>query len=522
MLATPSKDSVCSRAKFGNEYDRKNISDFCKKAEQKDGNADFNIISLIRLLYDTNLPDDIKSEIYAALSDFVFWPHDAHDGEKLQKIVYWSENHTLMLLSSAILLRQRLKMEGDERNICPTDLEHHLLLCFLRAHVECSTKGVYEVLSFVYLPYTLCALLNIVDFCADEELVALATQLADIVVTQMMQVTTSSGVCSLAAAARTYRRFRLRTFGHAVNHFVYCMTGKHPDAPLEDASVPGVKPSTGAVVASANAVRPAESVRVSEGRTDQGTVLAGEDEDYQQHPHSPGGSNSNNTAGVGVDGNRNRAALQPSRLGDFICTTEKYAPPAEAFEAFSQQGFRQIECNPSLADMHAYFKQYIPPKSLSGVSEGGSIDRTVLQDEMLPFFWSAGLLVHPHYASQTKEYVARLNLGRNVHLWPLAWLSGGVTRYLSNSLESWAAGQCYIDIKLNIYKDHRLVLSSFEKFNGGTIGYQQMPWMINLDGVGIWSQSGKGSENIGGFDVTNTHTPVVSQKHHVLVVAFST
>lgn len=60
------------------------------------------------------------------------------------------------------------------------------------------------------------------------------------------------------------------------------------------------------------------------------------------------------------------------------------------------------------------------------------------------------------------------------------------------SYSSLACGQNYTDIVLNVYKsrNRKVVLSSFENFNVNLRSFQQNPWMANLSGVPLWTQSG--------------------------------
>ena len=87
-------------------------------------------------------------------------------------------------------------------------------------------------------------------------------------------------------------------------------------------------------------------------------------------------------------------------------------------------------------------------------------------------------------------------------------------------MSHWSAGQNYTGIELNLYKaPGGLILSSFEKYNVGLCGYQQMPWMANVSGVGVWSQSGSAT-SLGYFEVTNIYSPYVSQNKTLLVAAY--
>ena len=57
---------------------------------------------------------------------------------------------------------------------------------------------------------------------------------------------------------------------------------------------------------------------------------------------------------------------------------------------------------------------------------------------------------------------------------------------------SLAGGQNYTDIRLNIFKtpNMKVVLSSFEEFNVNLRSFQQNPWMANIAGAPLWTQSG--------------------------------
>jgi hypothetical protein len=42
-----------------------------------------------------------------------------------------------------------------------------------------------------------------------------------------------------------------------------------------------------------------------------------------------------------------------------------------------------------------------------------------------------------------------------------------------------------------------------------------------LSGVGIWTQSGGGSDSVVGFGMSNTYNPAVSQEGSILVAAYA-
>jgi hypothetical protein len=81
----------------------------------------------------------------------------------------------------------------------------------------------------------------------------------------------------------------------------------------------------------------------------------------------------------------------------------------------------------------------------------------------------------------------------------------------------------YTDTTLNVYKtDGGLVLSSFENFNSRCAGFQQLPWMANISGIGIRTQSYGEKNSIAGFDMIHTHQPRVHQQGGTLIASYST
>ena len=264
---------------MGEEVDR-----YIHNVTAREPDVDFQIIKLVRILYMIESgagADDypvakvmnLKGRVDAALSDFPFWPHThtpaipttQHAAADLtpnsphgnaDKLVFWSENHIFMMLSSAYLYQQWKLQANTEAGAAIKELhkslEAKLLLRYLAAHLDllfCSSTsengnesgdrgcsrvatgagevptwenengehaastdsfdtsrshsplctsasficgGVYEVLSHVYLPFTLSSLLNLCDFALDAEVRAGAQVLADRVATQLMLGATRS------------------------------------------------------------------------------------------------------------------------------------------------------------------------------------------------------------------------------------------------------------------------------------------------------------------------------------------
>lgn len=112
-----------------------------------------------------------------------------------------------------------------------------------------------------------------------------------------------------------------------------------------------------------------------------------------------------------------------------------------------------------------------------------------------------------------------MKLRHNIHLKLLTWLP----RTAISSFSHFSLGQSYTDLVMNIYKQPGgLVLTSFELFNCGICSFQQLPWIANVNGIPVWSQSGGGAESISGFGITNTHNPYIKQRENVSVISHST
>lgn len=185
--------------------------------------CDWNLCQAVRLLffeYDADMVgvlDCIRSE----LRSFPFWPMVSLEYCN-NSFCYWSENHSFMFLSSAYLFQQ---IERGGRGP-PRGRETAILRAALMAKLRGGPgKGLYEVLSHVYLPYTFCAMLNLIDFANDRDIVDMATAIADAIAYQFALATSDQGVVSLTASARYFARCRLRTFDHNVNQLMLIMAG---------------------------------------------------------------------------------------------------------------------------------------------------------------------------------------------------------------------------------------------------------------------------------------------------------
>ena len=87
---------------------------------------------------------------------------------------------------------------------------------------------------------------------------------------------------------------------------------------------------------------------------------------------------------------------------------------------------------------------------------------------------------------------------------------------VANMLSQYLKGQSYLGLVMKVYKGNRFVMSSLENFNPGISSFQQFPWMINFDGLPVFSRSG-----LGGLfteQLTNCINPNLLQSEDLLVV----
>lgn len=175
----------------------------------REGDSDFCMLPLIRVLYQDvskwtqKEQADMKhlqNRTISALEGFPFLPKEGQ--QIMDEIVFWSENHLFMTLTSAYLFYQRMEMTNGvlrEADWESKYLECRLLRKYLEIHLHESFNGVYEVNSHVYLPFTLNALLNLYDFAVDSGIKNQANRLIDRIVELLALATDpSSGIINLS------------------------------------------------------------------------------------------------------------------------------------------------------------------------------------------------------------------------------------------------------------------------------------------------------------------------------------
>jgi hypothetical protein len=233
------KHGFLTKLKHGNTVDLKRLNELCSVVTRHGHKSDFNVIILIRFLY-LQLQDSSphlnphREQVERALADFSFWTGDTEIDSRrmaMEKTIFWSENHTFMYLSSAYLFHQHLIDSSSPllATSCVNYSDRDRLLIYLESHCHPKFNGVYEVLSCTYLPWTICALLNLFDFAKEPKIRDLSRLLLDNIITTFCLVSTRDGICNLTASTRQYLDLRTKTWGHNINQLMFLITGKTTD-----------------------------------------------------------------------------------------------------------------------------------------------------------------------------------------------------------------------------------------------------------------------------------------------------
>ncbi|WP_226647794.1 hypothetical protein [Microbulbifer variabilis] len=169
--------------------------------------SDFTLTRLIRILY---FRPEIKDELLAALDGFHFWFKESGTGDH----IFASENHMIMYTSAQYLLQEKYGVFADDRTYRR-----------LKRYLEVKNQyGFYEFYSPNYYPYTLSALLNLVDFAEDAEIRNLASGAAQRLLQDILLVTNDEGAF-YSAFGRGNDGYREMCVDANINRIIYLLTG---------------------------------------------------------------------------------------------------------------------------------------------------------------------------------------------------------------------------------------------------------------------------------------------------------
>lgn len=177
---------VCLVAAGLREYDRETFAGQFEKIRSRRDTSDFDLTSLLRMLYLDRktgaLPDDLRAELEDVVLGFKYWL----DEPGPDKMVWWSENHQI-LFHSLEYLAGHLFPDRVFGNSGLTGRQHmvHAEPLLRRWLFNRARFGFSEFHSNVYFEEDMPALLNLVDFAPDERIRAEAAILLDIIALDM-------------------------------------------------------------------------------------------------------------------------------------------------------------------------------------------------------------------------------------------------------------------------------------------------------------------------------------------------
>jgi hypothetical protein len=149
------------------------------------------------------------------------------------------------------------------------------------------------------------------------------------------------------------------------------------------------------------------------------------------------------------------------------------------------------------------------------------VDRTIFQ-------WSAGNYFNGENIDDTVKLINDYNLWGHAHfkLDPyetiLKLIPKPIIVSTSNTFSDFSEGSPLCDIKYRIYNHNNYSLTSIENYNKGKLGAQQFPWVANVGGTPVFTQSGRIS-TIGNLPEAfgNSHLPYIKQQANVIMVMYN-
>lgn len=384
------------------------------KSKNKD--ADFHLLSLMRLLYLSRTNHTQHVNIYMKYKELLknekFW---LSKNEQYQ--CYWSENHMICYLSSWYLWNQYNNITDD----------HCELL--LKTYLTVKTKYYfYEFFSQVYNMYTLSAIVNLYDFAENETIKELSKSCIMILLQQFSEVINQNGTM-YCSAGRTYNRYKVTSNGNNCNKLMYLLTGLSKENTI-------------------------------------------------------------------------------SAIGTFFATTT-FIPMMNYITPFH----KNYEKTYIISHSDNEFKKIYNNLSF--------VDRTIFQ-------WSAGNYFNPENVDDTVKLINDYNLWGHKHfkLDPyktiLDFIPKDIIVSSCNTFKALTDGSKLCDVNYHIYNNNYITLTSIENYNRGKMGAQQFPWVANIGGVSVFTQSGKIS-TLGDLHevIGNSNLPCVKQVKNVVMAMYN-
>lgn len=204
------------------EIDEKPFLDAFEFIDARHDCADFRLHPVLRFLYQytgkTGISDDLTSRARETVLNFKYWP----DEPGIDSMCTWSENHHILFAAGGYLAGQlfpdaiftnngdtgREKMAAHRTRIMRwLDLRYKAGFC--------------EWLSNVYYPEDIAALINLVDFCQDEEIAQRAAMVMDLLLADIV-FNSYRGLfgCSHGRTYEGHKKFALRESTSGVSYLI--------------------------------------------------------------------------------------------------------------------------------------------------------------------------------------------------------------------------------------------------------------------------------------------------------------
>jgi len=172
---------VCLLVNDSTEFNETRIDESCDKINNREDCADFNLNTMLRLLYlqedHPNFSAETLAQMRQAVLDFKYWLDEPGEDE----MCWWSENHQILFHTAELLAGQLFKEEvfsnNGENGQFHIDHATPMILRWLDFRGK---FGFSEWHSNVYFNEDMPALLNLVDFAESEEIRTKAAMVLDI------------------------------------------------------------------------------------------------------------------------------------------------------------------------------------------------------------------------------------------------------------------------------------------------------------------------------------------------------
>ena len=231
-----------------------------------------------------------------------------------------------------------------------------------------------------------------------------------------------------------------------------------------------------------------------------GSTFCASTRTYQRYKTSSLQNNHNKLLHL-LSGNNQESELSP--IGSFMVTSS-YVPNID-YSTFTNK--YHVTYNIGNTDFDkVYSKLSRTNKTLFQWSAGNYFNEYI--DDTLDLMDKYNLDNHSHFKSE--PYTTILNLFPN-----------SVLKSTSSTLKAFTDCSDLTNVNYNIYNNGNYSFTCLENYNRGKMGAQQLPFIINLDGTPIFTQSGKVS-SVGNLDEANgnSHLPYVKQEKNIALVMY--